>query len=318
MSSDSVPALLREMCDIPPMAVKQSQQLQSLLALNPDKAYLLASIPTTQETSISSLHALRHLVQELPGSWPVSQLIKTYTRIYTHLPEDAKTSSSHELSSLIKQASALVKSSYTSFAQFIGHQEKPALRAPTGDVITHRELQHFVNNFQLPVESLETKPVVSIALPNGPLLAATCIAVTTYYTASPINPAAGPEQFRADILQARANFILTTKDEYTKLQLDASWVSENKIQVFVMDWTRDEGISLKTLDGEAVPTGNTERVPNTADDIGLILFTSGTSGTKKVVPLTVHSIVAGVAFVIESWGLTATDICLNMMPLYHV
>ncbi|EXA29003.1 hypothetical protein FOVG_19432 [Fusarium oxysporum f. sp. pisi HDV247] len=318
MSSDSVPALLREMCDIPPMAVKQSRQLQSLLALNPDKADLLASIPTTQETSISSLHTLRHLVQELPGSWPVFQLIKTYTRICTHLPEDAKTSSSHELSSLIKQASTLVKSSYTSFAQFIGHQEKPALRAPTCDVITHRELQHFVNNFQLPVESLETKPVVSIALPNGPLLAATCIAVTTYYTASPINPAAGPEQFRADILQARANFILTTKDEYTKLQLDASWVSENKIQVFVMDWTRDEGISLKTLDGEAVPTGNTKRVPNTADDIGLILFTSGTSGTKKVVPLTVHSIIAGVDFVIESWGLTSEDICLNMMPLYHV
>ncbi|KAM5528319.1 peroxisomal-coenzyme a synthetase [Fusarium oxysporum f. sp. phaseoli] len=291
------------------MAVKQSQQLQSLLALNPDKADLLASIPTTQETSISSLHALRHLVQELPGSWPVFQLIKTYTRIYTHLPEVAKTRSSHELSSLIKQVSTLVKSSYTSFAQFIGHQEKSALRAPTGDVITHRELQHFVNNFQLPVESLETKPVVSIALPKGPLLAATCIAVTTYYTASPINPAAGPEQFRADILQARVNFILTRKDEYTKLQLDASWVSEKKIQVFVMDWTRDEGISLKTLDGEAVPTGNTERVQNTADDIGLVLFTSGTSGTKKVVPLTVHSIITGVAFVIESWGLTSEDIC---------
>ncbi|KAF4494138.1 peroxisomal-coenzyme A synthetase [Fusarium agapanthi] len=85
-----------------------------------------------------------------------------------------------------------------------------------------------------------------------------------------------------------------------------------------MNWTRYEGISLRTVDGEAIPTGSAERVANKADDIGLIFFTSGTSGTKKVVPLTVNSIIAGVAFVIESWGLTASDICLNMMPLYHV
>lgn len=61
-----------------------------------------------------------------------------------------------------------------------------------------------------------------------------------------------------------------------------------------------------------------ERSPNKADDIGLILFTSGTSGTKKVVSLTVHSIIAGIVFVIDSWGLTTSDVCLNMMPLYHV
>ncbi|KAF5543338.1 coenzyme a synthetase [Fusarium mexicanum] len=301
------------------MAVKQSQQFTSLVALNPDRADLLAAIPTAQQHSISSLYTLCYLLEELPGQWPSFQLIKTYTRLYTQLPEDAKPKSTHELSSLIEKTSALVKRSYTSFAKFIGCDDKPALRAPTDeDVITHRELRQSVDNFQLPVDSFTKRPVVSIALPNGPLLAATCIAVTTYYTASPINPAAGAEQFRADILQAQADIILTTKDEYTKLQLDASWVSDNKIQIFIMDWTRDEGISLRTVDGEAIPTGNAERVANKADDIGLILFTNGTSGTKKVVPLTVHSIIAGVAFVIESWGLTASDICLNMMPLYHV
>ena len=42
------------------------------------------------------------------------------------------------------------------------------------------------------------------------------------------------------------------------------------------------------------------------------------SGTKKRVPITVHSIVSGVAFVIDSWGLTSSDRCLNMMPLNHV
>jgi long-subunit acyl-CoA synthetase (AMP-forming) len=59
-------------------------------------------------------------------------------------------------------------------------------------------------------------------------------------------------------------------------------------------------------------------LPNEADDIGLILFTSGTSGAKKVVPLTIHSIITGVVFVMDSWGLGEADMCLNMMPLYHV
>ncbi|KAF5566745.1 coenzyme a synthetase [Fusarium phyllophilum] len=236
----SVPCLLRELCDLPPMAVKESEQFKSLVALNPDRADHLAAIPTTHQHSISSLYTLRHLLEELPGPWPVFQLIKTYTRLYSQLPDDAKTNSNHELSSLIERTSTLVKSSYTSFAQFIGCDGKPALRAPTDeDVITHRELRHFVDNFQLPVNALNKRPVVSIALQNGPLLAATCTAVTTYYTASPINPAAGVEQFRAEILQARADFILTTKDEsssWTGLEMRAS----ESIQCFpcAVDYTK--------------------------------------------------------------------------------
>jgi non-ribosomal peptide synthetase component F len=312
-------ALMMELGDLPVGDIAQSSQIQSLRAMNLDKADLLASLPTTGEPSTQPLHLLHTLLKDLPGPWPVFSLVKCLTRVYKHLPEDVKTGNDHESALLLRQTSYLVKSSYTSLAQFISPENKPALRASSGGhVITHRELHQFVNNFQLPVDSPGRKPVVSIALPNGPLLAATCIAVTTYYTASPINPAAGPEQFRADILQARANFILTKKEEYTKLQLDSSWVSENNIQVFVIDWIVGEGISVETLDGKSLPVGKVERVSNTADDISLILFTSGTSGTKKVVPLTTHSIVTGVVAVIESWGLTSEDICLNMMPLYHV
>ncbi|KAM0313069.1 hypothetical protein ACHAPQ_012115, partial [Fusarium lateritium] len=320
MDSSSAPAVLQQLIDLPLTGIAESQQFQMLRAMNLDKAHLLASIPV-QESSIQPLNLLYVLLQEISGPWSVFELIKCFTRVYTRLPESTKTGTDHGSSVLLQQTSDLVKRSYTSFAQFLSHDDKPALRASSGGhVITHRELQQFVNGFQLPVDTPKQrqKPIVSIALPNGPLLAATCIAVATYYTLSPINPAAGPDQFRTDILQAGADFILTTTEEYSKLQLDASWVAENNIQVFILSWTGDEGIALKTLDGGSVSGGKIERVPNNADDIGLILFTSGTSGTKKVVPLTIHSIITGVVFVMESWGLTSEDICLNMMPLYHV
>ncbi|CAJ0553239.1 Ff.00g117510.m01.CDS01 [Fusarium sp. VM40] len=321
MDSSSVPGVLQQLIDLPPTGMAESQQFQVLRTMDLDKVHLLASIPVTSESSIQPLNLLHVLLQEIPGPWPVFELIKCFTRVYTNLPESTKTGKDHDSSALLQQTSELVKKSYTSFAQFLSHDDNPALRASSGgDVITHRELQQFVSDFRLPVDTptQRQKPIVSIALPNGPLLAATCIAVATYYTLSPINPAAGPEQFRTDILQAGADFILTTKEEYSKLHLDASWVAENNIQVFILSWTGDEGLALKTLDGGSVPRGKIERVPNKADDIGLILFTSGTSGNKKVVPLTIHSIIAGVVFVMESWGLTSDDICLNMMPLYHV
>ncbi|KAM0443254.1 hypothetical protein ACHAQK_003617 [Fusarium lateritium] len=320
MDSSSAPAVLQQLIDLPLTGIAESQQFQMLCAMDLDKAHLLASIPV-QESSIQPLNLLYVLLQEIPGPWPVFELIKCFTRVYTRLPESTKTGTDHGSSVLLQQTSDLVKRSYTSFAQFLSHDDKPALRASSGGhVITHRELQQFVNGFQLPVDTptQRQKPIVSIAIPNGPLLAATCIAVATYYTLSPINPAAGPDQFRTDILQAGADFILTTREEYSKLQLDAQWVIENNIQVFILSWTGDEGIALRTLDGGSVPGGKIGRVPNKADDIGLILFTSGTSGTKKVVPLTIHSIITGVVFVMESWGLTSDDICLNMMPLYHV
>ena len=73
------------------------------------------------------------------------------------------------------------------------------------------------------------------------------------------------------------------------------------------------------LDGTIWSRGfqSAEPIPNHADDIGGLLSTSGTSGTKKLVPLSVHSMVCGVAMVAESWGLSPTMRCLNQMPLNH-
>lgn len=314
-----ISALLVELYDLSPAEVKQSRQFQLLQKPELDKSRLLASIPSTPGPSVRPMHLLYLFLTEIPGEWPTFDLIKCHTRLFKLLPEEVKAHEDGDSAWLVGATKELVKKSYASFSQFIGSGDEPALRATNADnYITYRGLNNFVRNFQLPIGSSKTKPVVAIALPNGPILAATCIAVTTYYTAAPINPAAGPEQFQADILQSRAKCILTTSDDYKKLGLDAQWVVENNIQIFLVNWAGGDDIYLTAVAGTEIPTNDTSPEPNNADDIGLILFTSGTSGTKKVVPLTTHSIIAGIVFVMESWGLTSQDICLNMMPLYHV
>jgi acyl-CoA synthetase (AMP-forming)/AMP-acid ligase II len=53
-------------------------------------------------------------------------------------------------------------------------------------------------------------------------------------------------------------------------------------------------------------------------DIVLLLHTSGTSGKKKLVSYSIDKVIVGVACIISSWNLSPDDVCLNMMPLFHV
>jgi acyl-CoA synthetase (AMP-forming)/AMP-acid ligase II len=53
-------------------------------------------------------------------------------------------------------------------------------------------------------------------------------------------------------------------------------------------------------------------------EIVLLLHTSGTSGNKKLVPYSMDMIIIGVACIVASWNLQPSDVCLNMMPLFHI
>jgi len=50
----------------------------------------------------------------------------------------------------------------------------------------------------------------------------------------------------------------------------------------------------------------------------LLLHTSGTSGNKKLVPYSLDMVLVGVACIVASWDLGPGDVCLNMMPLFHI
>lgn len=284
---------------------------------------LVRQAMTTQASYEESRNALQLLSDCLQGertSWPTLDLIRCQAKLSRQLREANPFEDSTDPDTLAADAAQQIKQTYSCLANFIPNKTGPALYPTnTEKYISHDYLREFASQFALPVQSREggPKPVISIALPNGPLLAAVCIAVITQYTAAPINPAAGPQQFEADVLQAGAKCILTTREDYAKLELEGGWTQENDIQVLFVDLTDDMKISITTPSGAPI-SAESSTTPNTADDIALILFTSGTSGKKKVVPITTHSIVAGVTFVIDSWALTAEDVCLNMMPLYHV
>lgn len=280
---------------------------------------VLAAIPLTPTPSAQPLSALSTLLSTSSESWPTFDLLCCYTRLWKHLPEDIKSGNSHSESALLNRISSQIKASYSDMISLLPGSGGSAIHdtSSTGS-LSHRDLSTFVRNFNLPViKSATFKPVVALALPNGPLIGLAILAVTAYYTAAPMAVASGGEQFKSDILQSGAKTILAIPSDVQRLGLKDEWVQANGIQVILLETEVDMTFSMFQLDGTRI-VALERHVPNTPDDIALILFTSGTSGKKKVVPYTVHTMVAGVGCVIESWGLTKDDVCMNMMPLFHV
>jgi len=64
---------------------------------------------------------------------------------------------------------------------------------------------------------------------------------------------------------------------------------------------------------------DSERIaPNIGPDEALVLFTSGTTGNKKLVPHCLGDILTAAVTIALSWELTPKDVNCNLMPLFHV
>jgi acyl-CoA synthetase (AMP-forming)/AMP-acid ligase II/carbonic anhydrase/acetyltransferase-like protein (isoleucine patch superfamily) len=77
-------------------------------------------------------------------------------------------------------------------------------------------------------------------------------------------------------------------------------------------------ISAGLADIEPEETRITRFLANSHEDEILVLFTSGTTGNKKLVPHHLGDILVATAIISLSWNLTPLDINCNLMPLFHV
>lgn len=285
-----------------------------------DKAKILSKLPLTGQSSAAPISTLSTLLTFIPGPWPVFDLQCCYARAWKHLPEHIKAGTVCSESALVHHVEGLVRNSYSDMLSLLPTTSSPAVK-DMGAILSHKSLTTFVRNFSLPTSHTDKfRPRVALALPNGPLLGLALICTTVYYTACPLSVASGPEQFKSDLSQSEAKFVFVLASDVKRLGLDTPWVEEAGIEVIVVEPQSDLTFTMRTSSGLTAPPAifESQRHLNGPDDVALMLFTSGTSGTKKTVPITVHSLVAGIAFVIESWGLKSDDVCLNMMPLFHV
>ena len=155
---------------------------------------------------------------------------------------------------------------------------------------------------------------VAIVLPNGPKMAAAFLAIGSGATAAPLNPAYRGDEFEFYMsdLNARA---LVAEAGSSSPALEAA----KKLGIAVLTLTSESvrGAGAFSLSGAA--RGAAARPGRAgAEDVALILHTSGTTSRPKIVPLSQANVTKSAENSATSLAFTAADRGLNIMPLFHI
>ncbi|NML95757.1 AMP-binding protein [Novosphingobium olei] len=155
----------------------------------------------------------------------------------------------------------------------------------------------------------------AIAIPEGPELAVCLLGVGMRCTVVPMNPWNPEAEIAADLAETGARAVIVPVGE----DFDHIRRAARGCGIAVADLVRHpDAVGLFDLTGDALPAGTNWRRFNGPDDIALELFTSGTSGRKKLVPIRLHDLCVGAACIAAALELGPDDRGYNMMPLFHV
>ncbi|MEP4378602.1 MAG: acyl--CoA ligase [Alphaproteobacteria bacterium] len=158
---------------------------------------------------------------------------------------------------------------------------------------------------------------VAIVLPNGPEMATSFVAVAAGATTAPLNPGYRAEEFRfyLEDLNARALFVEAGSESPAIEVADSMGVP-----VLELITSSDDPAGMFEISGDAASAADPTKTPGNAgaDDIALVLHTSGTTSRPKIVPLSQTNICASAVHIGATLALTPDDRCVNIMPLFHI
>ncbi len=197
-----------------------------------------------------------------------------------------------------------------------GSDEAVAIVAPGRGPLTYSNLRAHVTNTvaQLNKLGIGRNDPVAIVLPNGPEMASAFIAVAAGATTAPLNPAYKAEEFEFYLSDLNAKLLLVESGSDSPARDAAA-----RLGIALAELTPSvETAGLFQLSGDVFADAPGSEGNAHAQDIALVLHTSGTTARPKIVPLNQANICATAANIQETLVLTAGDCCLNIMPLFHI
>jgi len=149
---------------------------------------------------------------------------------------------------------------------------------------------------------------VAMALPNGLETIVCFLAASIAGTAAPLNAAYRHDEFAFYLEDTDAKLLILPPDGADEARRAAA---EKNVPIMM---TSVEGGEVRFSPS---PAGRTAGAPR-PDDIALILHTSGTTGRPKRVPLRHRNMAVSAENIANTYKLTASDVALTVMPLFHV
>jgi acyl-CoA synthetase (AMP-forming)/AMP-acid ligase II len=200
-----------------------------------------------------------------------------------------------------------------------GSPDASAVGAPDGvPPLSYRDLATLVHRT---VETLNAFGIgrgdrVATVLANGPEAATATVCLASGATIAPLNPAYRADEYHFYLTDLRASALVMEAGASSPARDVAHQLG---LPIVELHSQRDKGAGTFTLEllgpnrGAAARGGFGE-----GGDTALLLHTSGTTARPKIVPLLQRNILASARHIATALALAPGDVCLNVMPLFHI
>lgn len=217
------------------------------------------------------------------------------------------------------------------FLDFINATEDPAIITPLSNTtqsttyITHNQMHGFIErSFNLANFNLSRGDRVAICLPEGPALNLCLLSVMAYCTCVPSNYKLTAAELLNDFRYLKVKAVIVPYSKLMDTEEDTLTNSFRRagLQLIGLKTAGESDIKF-TLAKDPFNTESritiAESPPlNKANNVVLLIQTSGTTGQKKIVPYRLQTLCVSTMCVIFSLGIKDTDTIINMMPLFHI
>ena len=183
--------------------------------------------------------------------------------------------------------------------------DRPALLGSDGQILSRVELAAAVQNCVqfLSDHGIRRGDRLALSIAPGPARAVALLAGMATATVAPITQTALREIVEADLVRLRVTRV----------------VVDDQPAAAVVKAAEALQLPLLHMNPFTVPSRQGVLPPApAADDVALMLQSSGTTSRPKVVPLTHANLLAGAHAVVETLALDSADRALAAMPLFHV
>lgn len=198
-----------------------------------------------------------------------------------------------------------------------GQDDDIAFAASASPSLSYRDLRALVARTvaELNRNGIARNDRVALVLPNGAEMATAFIAVAAGATAAPLNPGYRGDEFEFYLSDLNARALLVERGSNSPALEVAARLG---IPVIEIQHTATDAAGMFSL--AAIKPGTPAATAGyaAADDIALVLHTSGTTSRPKIVPLTQSNICASAGHIRDTLKLTSADRGLSIMPLFHI
>lgn len=199
-----------------------------------------------------------------------------------------------------------------------GEDAGAALSAPEMKPLTWRALRELAART---IDSLNAIGIgrgdrVAMVLHNGPENAAAFVCLAAGAATAPLNPGYREDEFDFYLGDLQPKALVLENGVASPARTVAAKLSIPVIELHPQPADGAGSFRLEApsgLRGKAQSPGAGQ-----PDDVALLLHTSGTTARPKLVPLTQSNLSASAGNIAGALALTPDDICLQIMPLFHI